>query len=135
MKKINKLLFSISFTVYMILLIWVVIFKWTNYHAVNVSIYTFRPMDFAGRYDYGYEWFFYFEFTDLILNMILFIPLGLFYFKFFKNIVHASIFGIILMITFEISQFFTCIGMFNIYDLLGNFLGLLIGYLIYLIIH
>ena len=134
MNKTNKLLFSLSFSIYMILLIWVAIFKWTNYHSVIVSVYTFRPMDLAARYDYGYDWFFYFELTDLILNMLLFIPLGLYYFKFFKNIIHASIFGIILMITFEISQFFTCIGMFNVYDLLGNFLGLLFGYLIYLLI-
>ena len=43
------------------------------------------------------------------------------------------IFSVVLTLIFEVSQFFTCIGMFNIYDLLGNIMGCVLGYILFFI--
>lgn len=134
MKKLNcnKVLLISSFLVYIILLLWVIVFKWTNYFSVTVSINNFRHLNLADRYNACYEWFFYYELKDLLLNIILFLPLGIFYILLFKRKFLVIPVGFILIILLEISQFLTCIGMFNIYDILANMLGIIIGYILYL---
>ena len=134
MKKLNcnKVLLISSFLVYLILLLWVIVFKWTNYFSVTVSINNFRHLNLADRYNVCYEWFFYYELKDLLLNIILFLPLGIFYILLFKRKFLVIPVGFILIILLEISQFLTCIGMFNIYDILANMLGIIIGYILYL---
>jgi glycopeptide antibiotics resistance protein len=131
--KYNRLLLGISFTIYIILLLWVVIFKWTNYFSVTVSINNFRHLDLANRYDACYEWFFYYELKDLILNVILFLPLGIFYLLVFKRKFLVVPLGFILIILLELSQFLTCIGMFNVYDIIGNMTGIIVGYIFYIV--
>jgi glycopeptide antibiotics resistance protein len=129
----NRLLLGISFFIYVVLLIWVIIFKWTNFFSVTVSINNFRHLDLASRYDACYEWFFYFELKDLILNIILFLPLGIFYLLVLKRRFLVIPLGFLLVILLEISQFFTCVGMFNVYDIFGNMIGIILGYLFYLV--
>lgn len=131
--KYNRLLLGISFAIYIILLLWVVIFKWTNYFSVTVSINNFRHLDLASRYDACYEWFFYYELKDLILNVILFLPLGIFYLLVFKRKFLVVPLGFILIILLELSQFLTCIGMFNVYDIIGNMTGIIVGYIFYIV--
>lgn len=131
--KYNRLLLGISFTIYIILLLWVVIFKWTNYFSVTVSINNFRHLDLASRYDACYEWFFYYELKDLILNIILFLPLGIFYLLVLKRKFLVVPLGFILIILLELSQFLTCIGMFNVYDIIGNMTGIIVGYIFYIV--
>ena len=67
--KYNKILFFISLLIYFILLIWVVIFKWTNYNSVIISINNFRDLDIFTRYSECYPWFFYYDLKDLLLNI------------------------------------------------------------------
>lgn len=129
--KFNKLLFISSFTIYMLLLVWVIVFKWTLYYSVEISINNFRHLDLVTRYQECFPWFFYFEATDLFLNIFLFIPLGLFYLLPLKRKYLILPIGFLLTLIFEISQFFTCIGMFNIYDLLGNMLGVSLGFILF----
>lgn len=131
--KCNKLLLGISFSIYIILLLWVIVFKWTNYFSVTVSINNFRHLDLASRYDACYPWFFYFELKDLILNIILFLPLGIFYLLVLKRRFLVIPLGFLLIILLEISQFFTCVGMFNVYDIIGNMAGIILGYTFYLV--
>lgn len=134
MTNINKKLFIISFVIYFLLLIWVVVFKWTNYNSVIISVNNFRYMDLKSRYDACYEWFFFFDFKDLCLNIILFIPLGIFYLLPLKRKYIIIPIGIVLTLFFEMTQFFTCIGMLNVYDLIGNILGVILGYLLFLVL-
>lgn len=131
--KYNKILFFISLLIYFILLIWVVIFKWTNYNSVIISINNFRDLDIFTRYSECYPWFFYYDLNDLLLNIVLFLPLSMFFMLPLKHKWKILYYGLFLSLGFEISQFITCIGLFNIYDLIGNVLGLMIGYLFYLI--
>ena len=135
MKQFNKKLMYISLAIYAIMLIWVVVFKWTNYEAAEHSIITFRHLGLSERYDACYQWFFTCDPVDIALNAILFLPLGLFYVLLLKRKYLIVLIGLLLTIVFEISQFFTCIGMFNVYDLLSNFLGCIIGYVLFLLLH
>ena len=133
MIKYYKKLMYISFVIYMILLIWVIIFKWTNYKAAEECIITFRKLNLIQRYLASKHSFIRFDFFDLLLNSILFFPMGLFYTLLFKKEYFILLTGICCSFIFEISQFFTCIGMFNIFDIIGNVLGCTIGYCLFLI--
>ena len=78
-KQFNRPLFFTSFTLYVIMLLWVVVFKWTNYFSVQVSINNFRHLDLITRYNEAYPWLYEFKPEDFVLNIILFLPLGLYY--------------------------------------------------------
>lgn len=132
-RECNKLLLGISFSIYIILLLWVIVFKWTNYFSVTVSINNFRHLDLASRYEACYQWFFYYELKDLMLNIILFLPLGIFYLLILKRRFLVLPLGFLLIMLLEISQFFTCVGMFNVYDIIGNMTGVILGYFFYLV--
>lgn len=134
-KQYNRPLFFTSFTLYAIMLLWVVVFKWTNYFSVQVSINNFRHLDLITRYNEAYPWLYEFKPEDFVLNIILFLPLGLFYLLPLKRKWLILPISLLLTITFEVSQFFTCIGMFNSYDLLGNFIGAILGYILFCILH
>ena len=73
---------------------------------------------------------------DDLLNVIIFIPMGLYlsYFiknrKFLKSLLIT--FGVSLF--FELFQLFTVIGSFTIQDLMTNVIGGIIGYLVYKLI-
>lgn len=132
----NKKLMYGSLVVYLILFIWVVIFKWTNYEAAEHSIITFRPLDLSARYDAVIKWVFTCDPIDIVLNMILFLPLGLFYVLLLKRRRYLIVLiGLLLTISVEISQFFTCIGMFNVFDIISNFLGCLLGYGLFVLLN
>ena len=75
MKKISKKLMCCSLTIYFILLIWVIIFKWTNYEAAEHSIITFRHLELHERILSIKPWVFTLDIIDLILNILLFLPL------------------------------------------------------------
>ena len=70
MIKYNKLLMYMSFTVYIILLIWVVIFKCTNYISVEESIISFRKLNLVERFYTCKQSFLGFNFIDIMLNVI-----------------------------------------------------------------
>ncbi|MBQ8205873.1 MAG: VanZ family protein [Bacilli bacterium] len=133
MKPFNKKLMYGSVIIYAILLIWAIVFKWTNYEAVEHSIYTFRHLQLYERYLAIKPWSLTFDIVDIVLNMLLFLPLGLYFVLLLKRKYLIIIFSVVLTLIFEVSQFFTCIGMFNIYDLLGNIMGCVLGYILFLI--
>ena len=133
MLNFNKKLMYGSLVVYAILLVWVVVFKWTNYEAAEHSIITFRHLGLSDRYIACKPWFDTLDPIDILLNLILFLPMGLYFVLLLKRKYLILIIGLILTIVFEVSQFFTCIGMFNYYDLLGNMLGCILGYILFLI--
>ena len=133
MIKYNKKLMYISFAVYIILLIWVIIFKWSNYIAAQESIITFRKLNLMQRFLACKRSFVGFDVTDIVLNTLLFLPMGLFFALLFKKECFILLIGVACSLIFEISQFFTCIGMFNVFDLIGNVAGCAIGYVLFLI--
>ena len=73
MQKYNKNLMYISFAIYIMLLIWVIMFKWTNYIAVQECIVSFRKLTLTQRFIECKQSFFGFDFTDMVLNALLYI--------------------------------------------------------------
>lgn len=132
MIKYNKKFMYMSFAIYMILLIWVIIFKWSNYIAAQECIITFRKLDLAERFLTCQQSFIGFNFFDIILNTILFLPMSLCFTSLFQKKHFILLIGIVCSFIFEISQFFTCVGMFNIFDIIGNATGCVLGYVLFL---
>jgi glycopeptide antibiotics resistance protein len=116
----------------MILLLWAVIFKWTNYIAAQECIITYRKLNLVQRFLTCKQNFIGFDFLDIILNTILFLPMGLCFTLLFQKKHFILLIGIACSFIFEISQFFTCVGMFNIFDIIGNATGCVLGYVLFL---
>ena len=133
MKEYSKKLMYLSLILYMILLIWVVIFKWTNYQAAQECVYTYRKFNLIQRLIACNQCFFRFDFIDIVLNILIFLPMGLYFVVILSKKQLILLIGLTFSLIFEISQFFTCIGMFNIFDVIGNVIGCAIGYLLFLI--
>ena len=132
MIKYNKKFMYMSFAIYIILLILVVIFKWTNYIAAQECIIIYRKLNLAQRFFACKQSFIGFDFFDIILNIILFLPMSLCFTLLFQKKHFILLIGIACSFIFEISQFFTCIGMFNIFDIIGNATGCVLGYVLFL---
>ena len=133
MVKFNKKLMYISLFIYIILLIWIIIFKWTKYEAALESIITFRPLSLSDRFNACKMSFVFkgFDPVDLILNILLFLPMGLYFVLLLKRKHLILLIGLATTFIFEISQFFTCIGMFNSFDVLGNMIGCVLGFILF----
>lgn len=126
MKK-NKLLI-ILLIIYILLLTWIIIFKMQidldkipHYQRVNLIPFEETAMD-NGRI----------RLKEIIGNIIIFIPVGLFIGMIFKNKKFISkiwpIFS--LSLTYEITQFIFKIGSSDVTDLITNTLGGIIGLVI-----
>ena len=131
MIRYNKKLMCASLVIYIILLIWSIIFKWTDYEVAQESIITFKHLNLAERYVACRPWFFQMDFLDFACNILLFLPMGLFFVLMLKRRYLVILIALILTTLFEVSQFFTCIGMFNFFDILSNVLGCVLGYIMF----
>lgn len=69
-------------------------------------------------------------FKNVIGNIIIFIPMGIFLKTIHIKWVYQIILSILIIICIETLQYVTQIGVFDIMDILLNFLGTLIGYII-----
>lgn len=69
-------------------------------------------------------------FRNLIGNIIIFIPMGIFIKNMKTKKVYHFILSILIIICIETLQYITQIGVFDIIDILLNIIGTLIGYMI-----
>ncbi len=145
MNKIGKIIFII----YFILFLLVIIFKFdgtfnniiNTHNSIinnrNEGILNINLVPFKTIYIYLKNLPSGFAIYNLFGNIIPFIPLGYFIPLYFnkKNRFIKSIFIFIFILFFiEFSQFIFCIGYFDIDDIILNFIGLIIGYIILIII-
>jgi glycopeptide antibiotics resistance protein len=122
--KLTALLLSI----YSVVLFWIIVLKLNisfSYKGTqNVNLIPFRePLLYNGRIDY----------KEIFLNILIFVPLGLYLGILFKKLTTArKIFSFSMMsFTFEILQFILKIGAFDITDIINNTFGGIIGLLLY----
>lgn len=127
--KKDKIISAIVFSIYMILLIWLVLFKFsTNLENLpdirNINLIPFRgSMIVNGRIQY----------SEIIYNMLVFIPLGVYIYifnnkwSFFKMIIPSLGLSILL----EALQYLFAIGATDITDIIANTLGGSVGILVY----
>ena len=115
------------FFIYIICLFYVVTFQDVSWSSSN-----FIPFKEILRYEIGSRMFF----KNVIGNMVMFIPFGLFvsYFLKLEKVYSITILSLITSITIEITQL--VIGrVFDIDDILLNLIGAVIGFFLYNLIH
>ena len=148
-KKIKRLniLSIIIFCIYILLLIWIVLLKCNIYLSITNGYFEFKTLTLKERFEYYLIPFIdyfnnestqtFIKLKDGILNVIVFIPLGL-YLSFFikKNkFIKVIFYTFLISLLFEIIQLFTLLGSFQTEDLILNLFSGLLGYLIYKIIY
>ncbi len=114
---------NFSFIIYIL-----IIFQVVTYQDVSTSGANYMPFKEIFRYSLGSQLFF----KNVIGNMIIFIPFGLFtaYYLKLKKIINVLILSIVASFTIETIQLI--IGrVFDIDDIILNVLGAVIGYFLY----
>ena len=145
-KKLN-ILSIILFCIYILLLIWIVLFKCNIYLSITNGYFEFKTLTLKERFDYYLIPFIdyinndstqtFIKFKDGILNVIVFIPLGLYLSFFIKNnkFIKVIFYTFLISLLFEIIQLFSLLGSFQTEDLILNTFSGLLGYIIYKIIY
>ena len=148
-KKIKRLniLSIIIFCIYILLLIWIVLLKCNIYLSITNGYFEFKTLTLKERFDYYLIPFIdyinndstqtFIKFKDGILNVIVFIPLGLYLSFFIKNnkFIKVIFYTFLISLLFEIIQLFSLLGSFQTEDLILNTFSGLLGYIIYKIIY
>lgn len=123
----NKLT-QVLFIIYLIVLIWILLFKFGvrfSYMGTgSVNLIPFRQYFISnGKIDRA----------ELILNVVIFVPLGIYAGLLFKSWVwgHKLFFFFLISFLFEGLQFIFRIGAFDVTDIITNILGGIIGLLIF----
>lgn len=132
MKKNNqaKLTFGL-FIVYFLVLIWIILFKMQFYFNTLPHFRGLNLIPFAGSVIKNNQ----LDYNEIILNMIVFIPFGLYLsmiklnWSFWKKIIPIA--GASLL--FELLQFLFAIGGTDITDLISNTLGGAVGIGFYIV--
>ena len=139
-KKMLSIFSKILFALYLILLVWVVIFKCNiaisltgGYLYLKTITIQERFLLYMVPFQNGItKWY-----SDTILNVIVFIPMGLYvsYFIKHKKFLKALLISFGASLFIEVFQLFTLMGSYQSEDLIVNTLGGIIGYLIYKLIY
>ncbi|MEE6452805.1 VanZ family protein [Gottfriedia acidiceleris] len=119
------------FAVYLFALIWIIVFKMQFSYQGLPDFREINLIPFAGSVSVNNQ----IDFTEIILNVLAFIPFGIYNsmlkpnWSFLKKIVVIAGFSLL----FEVLQFIFAIGASDITDLLGNTLGGIIGIGVYIV--
>ncbi|OOG75320.1 VanZ family protein [Algoriphagus sp. A40] len=126
----SRKLTLVLFAVYLIVLFWTIVLKF------NIQFPNRGNLSGVNLIPYGGDLFpnNKFELGELLLNILLFIPLGLYVGILFKewSVGKKILLSFLTSLLFEVLQFIYKIGIFDTADLINNTLGGTIGLLIYL---
>ena len=126
--KTNKLTY-VLFTIYLIALTWILLFK-LGVHFSNmgnsrsINLIPFREfLILNGKID----------FAEMIMNVVIFVPLGIYAGIVFKRWITAKKLFLFFLISLIIEgfQYILALGVFDITDIVNNTLGGIIGLMIY----
>jgi len=119
------------FVAYLLFLVWVILFKLEfSLAGLNkVREYNFIPFHYEDGHNIG------FHFSEVINNILIFIPIGVYLSLLFKKMPFWGrvAFNFAISLSLECSQYFLAVGRFDITDLITNTVGGLIGIGFYLI--
>ena len=143
-EKTLNLLSKIIFIIYIGLIVWVIMFKCNLIDSLNMTYEYLKDMNIKERFlifSTPFKNYFpesinapkYIFAEDDLLNIIIFIPIGLYLSYFIKNkkFIKVSLITFGISLFFELFQLFTIIGSFTLQDLMTNVIGGIIGYLVY----
>ena len=131
-KDIKKLAYALL-VLYALCLFWVVILKCNMYPAVEGTRLILGKMTLLERAHFSFAKFAKSDVPDIIVNILIFIPLGLLLpiFKEKSPCIFGALVSIFTTITIEIIQFLTAIGSFTYIDIINNSIGAFIGMMLY----
>ncbi|MDD2469556.1 MAG: VanZ family protein [Bacilli bacterium] len=126
----HKEFFTLLFMLYVLVLFYVV----TAQDPVSYSISSYNLIPFREmlRYNFGTKLFF----KNIVGNLLIFIPFGLFvsYYLKAKRLSLTFILSLISSLTIEFAQRLIVGRVFDVDDIMLNVMGAIIGYFIYIII-
>ncbi len=125
--KSNRLTTAL-FVVYLIALFWVIVlklsvsFSYMGKRSINLVPYN-EPLILNGKVDFG----------EMILNVLIFVPLGVYAGILFRrwSVVKIILLSFFISLLCEAFQFILAVGAFDITDIINNTLGGIIGLVIY----
>ncbi len=132
----TKVYFLLSFVLYLIVLVWVVLLKYSDIDSLEDNYHILKNMGIIDRLLLFIVPFKSFDFRDILLNIILFIPFG-FLILFLKEdlkIYHILLIGFEASFCFEVIQLLTLLGGFSTSDIISNILGTVFGFILFKII-
>lgn len=137
--KINKLLLIGAFLIYILLLIWVIALK-NNASWIPEQRKVMEEFTIFERIKLPFKSYINtiktkggnFAYKDYFFNILLYIPLGIYLKIITKEKKVCYLIILFSSVCFETIQLITCIGGFDPLDILSNYLGGVIGVVIYL---
>lgn len=147
-QKTFNILSKALFTSYVIIFVWIVIFKCGLVDDLKITHYYISKMTWYERliniseiesliYRIRIGEYFHRSILEPFLNIVIFVPLGMYitYFQSRKRIFNTYIISFVISLLIELAQFITMIGGFSYLDLVTNVIGGILGYFACLIIY
>ena len=123
---------KIIYVIYCLVLIWLVLFKFTFSFEDIQWFQAPRSVNMIPFYydmDVGYI-----HAREVVTNVIAFIPMGLYLKMLTVSNKKAILYGAVSSFTFELSQFLFAIGACDITDIITNALGTVVGVYLYVLL-
>lgn len=123
LKHVRKSFLYLSFISYMFIIIVTLYVRKSSSNSIiadPIYIYSWLKILFTNKV----------VFINIFGNIILFIPFGIYLKVFNVNIIFSLIFSLLIIILLELLQYIHLIGIFDINDILLNYLGTICGYII-----
>lgn len=130
-KKLN--LTKVLFIIYCILLVWIILFKLSISFNDILGLDKSRNINLIPFY-YSNDVGFYFHFREVLDNLLVFVPFGIYLKMLNKDNKKIIVCGFAFSLVLEICQFIFKLGATDITDLITNTLGTIIGVYIYVIL-
>lgn len=124
-----KYLMIMLFIIYILLLVWIVVFK-LQFSVSELDYH--RSINWIPFY-YSNEVGFLFHLTEVIYNCLFFLPFGI-YLKAIMNTGYSKqivLFGVVFSIALEAVQYIFAIGATDVTDVITNTCGVTVGILVY----
>lgn len=107
--------------------------SYSKQSSINYNLIPFRTM--STQNEYITQWW---ALKNLLGNIIPFIPFGFLLpvtYKKFSSMIGVFFIGLASILLIEIFQFFTKLGSFDVDDIMLNMIGIVCGYLMFLVIN
>jgi len=115
---------KILFGVYILLLIWIILFKTSFSVSEFIALSKMRSISLIPFY---YPTKVNFHLREVVANILIFVPLGIYLKMLDTNSKKVILYGFVFSILLEISQFVFKIGACDITDVITNTLGTILG--------
>lgn len=126
-RKKNICLVSCLFAVYLVLLVWIILFKLQFSISDLDRIRKINLIPFYYDNGIGIE----FHLKELLENIVLFIPFGIYLSMYMQNLKQKILIIFVTSFTLEVMQYILAVGGTDITDLITNTCGGIIGIFLY----